>query len=191
MTLFPRLAPGLLLVTAIFLGTIGQTAAAPTSPMQGNVSSPQEQVALSAQSVAQVIEILPKLVSLTQSYTAGKSAGAAKNSAANKKYEAFTAALSDLSGKYGFKDMRTMQRTVEATMLTAGFIKSGRTLKQVEEKMAATQKLIKANDKMTAKQKSSLLQRMQIQIRMVIPSPDNIKIVKPFYPRIIAITGKK
>ena len=84
-----------------------------------------------------------------------------------------------------------MQRTVEATMLTAGFIKSGRTLKQVEEKMLETQKLVEKNDKMTAAQKTSLLKRMQIQISMVIPSPENIATVKPFFPRIVEITEKK
>ena len=188
---FPRLAIRFLWAVSVLLGSLAQASAAPTAPVHGKMMSPQEQMSLTDNSVAKVIDVLPKLISLTKSYTGNHSAGPGKKTAINKKYKAFTSALTDLSGKHGFKDMRTMQRTVEATMLTAGFIKSGRTLKQVEEKMLATQKLVEENDKMTAIQKSALLRRMHIQISMVIPTPENIKAVKPFYPRIIAITGKK
>ncbi len=191
MTLFAKLTVIFMMAIALSSGSVGHAIAASSAPVHGKLMIPQEQVALTNKSVEQVIKVLPKLISLTKSYTAKPSAGPGKNSAIDKKYKAFTAALTDLSGKHGFKDMRTMQRTVEATMLTAGFIKSGRTLKQVEEKMARTQKLIEQNDKMTAAQKASLLKRMQLQISMVIPSSKNIKTVKPFYPRIIAITGKK
>ncbi len=190
MTLFAKLAANCLLAIAFSLGSLGYAAAA-SAPVPGKMMAPQERVSLTSKSVEQVIKVLPKLISLTKSYTGKPSAGPGKKTAINKKYKAFTAALADLSSKHGFKDMRHMQRTVEAAMLTAGFIKSGRTLKQVKEKMVATQKLIQENTKMTAKQKSALLQRMHIQISMVIPSFENIKTVKPFYPRIIAITGKK
>ncbi len=191
MTLFAKLAVISMLAIAPFSGPIGHAIAAASAPAHGKLMTPQEHVTLTNKSVEQVIKVLPKLISLTKSYTGKPSAGPGKKTAIDKKYKAFTAALNDLSGQHGFKDMRTMQRTVEATMLTAGFIKSGRTLKQVEEKMVATQKLVEQNDKMTAAQKTSLLKRMQLQISMVIPSSKNIKTVKPFYPRIIAITGKK
>ena len=84
-----------------------------------------------------------------------------------------------------------MQRTVEATMRTAGFLKSGKTLKQVDDQMLATQKTIMDNHKLSTIQKNSLLRRMAIQVSMVIPSSENIKIVKPFFKRILAITAGK
>ena len=64
-----------------------------------------------------------------------------------------------------------MQRAVEATMLTTGFLKSGKTLKQVDDQMLATQKTIMDNPKLSKTQKNALLQRMAIQVSMVIPSP--------------------
>jgi len=191
MSLFLRLTSNFLLAAGVVLGSIGQAAANAPAPVHGKSMGLKEQVSLTSASVEKVIQVLPKLISLTKSHTGTHSVGPDKKAGKNTKYEAFTIALQTLSGQHGFKDMRAMQRTVEATMLTAGFIKSGRTLKQVEEKMLETQKLVENNAKMTAAQKTSLLKRMQIQISMVIPSPENIKTVKPFYPRIIAITGKK
>ena len=187
-----RLVSPMVGIFGFVIAMMGQAVAnAPAPVHSGQSMGLQENVTLTSATVEKVIQVLPKLISLTKSHTGKHSVGPDKKAGKNNKYNAFTLALQTLSGQHGFKDMTTMQRTVEATMLAAGFIKSGRTLKQVEEKMLETQALVEKNKKMTPQQKSSLLRRMQIQISMVIPSPENIATVKPFYPRILAITGKK
>ena len=183
-------SPMIWILGVVFL-VMGQASANSATSKNQQSTPPGEQIALSGQMVEKVIQVLPKLISLTKSRIDTQSANP-DNKAEKKQQNAdFTTALQALSSQHGFKDMATMQRTVKATMLTASFLKSGRTLKQVEEKLQKTRELVERNDKMTAKQKSSLLQRMQLQISRVIPSSENIAIVKPFYPRILAITGKQ
>ncbi len=181
----------LIFVSCFYFSATSLAGANAPGPVHEEFIKPQEQMTLTSKMVEQVVQVLPKLISLTKSYTGPHSPALGTKKIKNKKYDAFAKALKDISGQHGFKDVRTMQRTVEVTMLTAGFIKSGRTLKQVEQTMLETQKMIESNSKMTQMQKSSLLRRMHIQISMVIPSPENIKTVKPFFPRILAITSKK
>lgn len=147
------------------------------------------QIALTNSSVKSVVQILPKLIALTKTYQGPATTDT--NTVKKTKYEAFKAALNKLSGSHGFTDTRIMQRTVETTMLTAGFIKSGRTLEQVDKQLTATRQLIEKNPKLTAQQKTAMLQRMTQQISMVVPTKENIKTVRPLLDRIFAITSKK
>lgn len=179
------------LVLGFILAFGGQANANPPQPVHGAFMGPQKQIVLTKETVEKVVQVLPKLIALTKNYKGPHSAEASTKPVKNEKYEALTAALSSLSGEHGFKDTATMQRTVETTMLTAGFLKSGKTLKQVDAQITATQKQIETNPKLSEKQKSSLLRRMHIQISMVVPTSENIKTVQPFFPRIIAITSKQ
>lgn len=167
-------------------------AASPSAPVHGKFMVPKEQPRLSAAAVEKVIKLLPELIVLTKNYADSHKGNNKKNaSVMYDKYTAFTKALDALSKKHGFKNTPTMQKMVETTMMTTGFLQSGKTLKQVDEQMLATQKSIMDDSKLSQVQKDSLLQRMAIQVSMVIPSAENIKTVKPFYKRIIAIAGKK
>ena len=180
------------LVSGFILAFSLQAQANAPAPVHSEFMNQQEQITLTNDAVEKVVKVLPKLIALTKNYTtAGHSAAPSQKPVKNKKYEAFTTALETLSGQHGFKDSKIMQRTVETTMLTAGFLKSGKTLKQVDAQILATQKTVETNPKLDAKQKSSLLRRMHIQVSMVVPTAENLKTVKPFFPRIIAITGKK
>ena len=178
------------LVFGIFLALSGLANANSPKPVHSEFMTPQEQVTLTSTSVEKVVKVLPKLLALTNSYTGTHSVGADKK-VTNSKYDAFTTALNELSGKHGFKDAKIMQQTVETTMLTAGFLRSGKTLKQVQQEITATQQRVEKNPKITAQQKSALLRRMHIQVSMVVPTSQNLKTVQPFYPRILAITDKK
>ncbi len=179
------------LLAAPLLLCAGQASANAPGPVHGKFMKPQDQPALTTALVEKVLKALPHLIALSKNYQGGHSAGASKKPKVNVKYIAFTKALDKLSVKYGFKNAPTMQRTVEATMLTTGFLKSGKTLKQIDDQMLATQNVIMQNPKLSQVQKNSLLQRMAIQVSMVIPSPENIETVKPFLKRILAITAPK
>ncbi len=170
---------------------VGPASASPPGPVHGKFMMPKEQPKLNAATVERVIQVLPELLKLTRQYRGEHSKGDSKKIAMNDRYIAFTKSLDALSKKHGFRDSRTMQKMVEATMMTTGFLKSGKTLKQVDDQMLATQKTIMDNPKLSPLQKDTLLQRMAIQVSMVVPTAQNIKTVKPFYERIIAIVGKK
>ena len=171
----------------------GQLTTASASPKQSphKFMMPVDQITLSKTDVEMAIKALPDLLKLTKSNAATHPGNKQKNPGKSDKYLKFVKALGALSTRSGFSDAKEMQARIETTLLAAGFINSGKTLKQIDSEIKATQNRINNNPKLSLEQKSAMLRRMHIQISMVIPSRENIATVRPYFTKIKAITGLK
>lgn len=157
---------------------------------------PIERPTLTAGDVEKVIGALPDLLAVTERYrddaAPAADAQAPGPTAAERetKAKAFEAALADVAARHQFADIATMQQLVETVMLTAGFIKSGKTVAEIDALVAEQRRRIAADATLSPEQRDALERRMTIQVSMAIPSAANVDTVRPYFDRIAAVAGK-